>query len=272
MSLIVGSATFAACMRRVYTTEVTSGTLPSDNPIHQRLLQAYFLSLPYVKGKVLEVGCGEGRGFDALLTQATHLTAVDRMKPVLIELRKSYPQVDLRSMKFPPLAGLPDNAFDTVVSLQVIEHIRDDNSFLREINRVLKPGGIAVLTTPNRFMSLSRNPWHVREYAAAELQALAGRYFAGAEVKGISGSEKVMRYHEKNRESVRRMMRWDVLNLQHRLPAFLLRAPYEMLNRINRNRLYRQPDELATSIQRTDYLLTDRTDACLDLFLIAAKN
>jgi 2-polyprenyl-3-methyl-5-hydroxy-6-metoxy-1,4-benzoquinol methylase len=268
---IVHSVTFAADMTRVYTTEVTSGTLASDNPIHQRLLQAYFLALPYVKGKVLEVGCGEGRGFNALLTRATHLTAVDRMRSALDELRKSYPQVDLRAMQFPPLASLADNCFDTVVSLQVIEHIRDDDSFFSEINRVLKPGGMAVLTTPNRPMSLSRNPWHVREYTAVELQSLAGRYFASAEVKGISGSERVMQYHEKNRESVRRMMWWDVLDLQHRLPAYLLRTPYEILNRINRNRLYRQPDELATSIQRSDYLLTDSTDTCLDLFLVATK-
>ena len=73
-------------------------------------------------------------------------------------------------MNIPPLNGLDDNSFDSIVSFQVIEHIQDDMLFLKEIHRVLKPGGIALLTTPNRRMSLSRNPWHIREYLSDELK------------------------------------------------------------------------------------------------------
>ena len=46
----------------VYTTEIASDSIASDNPIHQRLLQAYHLSEVYTQGDVLEVGVGEGRG------------------------------------------------------------------------------------------------------------------------------------------------------------------------------------------------------------------
>ena len=47
-----------------YTTEIASDKILSDNPIHQRLLQAYYLAKPYVKGDLLELGCGEGRGVE----------------------------------------------------------------------------------------------------------------------------------------------------------------------------------------------------------------
>jgi 2-polyprenyl-3-methyl-5-hydroxy-6-metoxy-1,4-benzoquinol methylase len=41
-----------------------------------------------------------------------------------------------------------NNAFDLIVSLDILEHIRDDSQFLREMVRVLKPGGILILSTP----------------------------------------------------------------------------------------------------------------------------
>ena len=54
-------------MSTVYTTEIASDSVASDNPIHQRLLKAYVLAVDYVQGNLLEVGCGEGRGIDWLL-------------------------------------------------------------------------------------------------------------------------------------------------------------------------------------------------------------
>ena len=60
-------------------------------------------------------------------------------------------------MNVPPLK-FDDNSIDFVVTFQVIEHIKDDEKFVQEIHRVLKPGGKLILTTPNILMSLSRNP------------------------------------------------------------------------------------------------------------------
>ena len=54
-------------MSKVFTTEITSDSIPSDNPIHQRLLKAYVVAQDFVQGNVLEVGCGEGRGIDLII-------------------------------------------------------------------------------------------------------------------------------------------------------------------------------------------------------------
>ncbi|MCU0358846.1 MAG: class I SAM-dependent methyltransferase [Cyclobacteriaceae bacterium] len=258
-------------MAKIYTTEITSEQLVSDNPIHQRLFKAYVVAQEYVQGDVLEVGCGEGRGVELLMAKAASFTAVDKIDDALSKLRQRYPSAVFIAMDLPPLHNLPDNAYDCVVSFQVIEHIPDDRFYLEEIHRVLKPGGLALITTPNRKQSLSRNPWHIREYLADELDHLAAGIFNHVEMKGITGNEKVMAYHEKNRKSVQRIMRWDILNLQHRLPAWMLRWPYEMLNRLNRNKLQRQDDTLVSGIHHSDYLVTDRADEALDLFLIARK-
>ena len=115
--------------------------------------------------------------------------------------------------------------------------MKKDEDFIKEIYRVLRKGGKALITTPNIKMTLSRNPWHEREYTASELENLCAKYFSNVEMKGIAGNEKVMDYYEQNKASVNKIMRFDVFNLQHRLPVSLLRIPYDFMNRLNRNKL-----------------------------------
>jgi len=258
-------------MSKVYTTEITSERIPSDNPIHQRLLKAYVLAQDYIQGDVLEVGCGEGRGIDWMIGRAKTFTAIDKIGSVIEALKKKYPQGKFFYGNIPPLAVFQDQSFDRVVSFQVIEHIQDDRLFLNEIFRILKPGGIALLTTPNRVKSLTRNPWHVREYTAGELSALAKTIFPRVEMNGIGGNDKVKQYYERNRNSVSRIARFDIFDLQHRLPAAWLRVPYELLNRWNRNKLKDASDELVMSISHDDYLFTESDEGALDLFLIVRK-
>ena len=258
-------------MSKVYTTEITSERIPSDNPIHQRLLKAYVWAQDYIQGDVLEVGCGEGRGIDWMIDRAKTFTAIDKIGPVIEELKKKYPQGKFVTGNLPPLSVFQDQTFDRVISFQVIEHIQDDRLFLNEIFRVLKPAGMALLTTPNRIKSLTRNPWHVREYTAQELSKLAKTIFPIVDMKGITGNDKVMQYYKRNRDSVGRLARFDILDLQHRLPAALLRFPYELLNRWNRNNLKDTSDELVRSIGHEDYLFTDMAEEALDLFLIVRK-
>ncbi|MGC3947927.1 MAG: class I SAM-dependent methyltransferase [Chryseolinea sp.] len=258
-------------MSKVYTTEITSEELVSDNPIHQRLFKAYVASEPHISGNVLEVGCGEGRGIPVILPHAAQYTAIDKIESALVVLRNRYPTGTFISINIPPFGGLKDNTYDTVLSFQVIEHIADDFAYLKEIHRVMKPGGIALITTPNRKMSLTRNPWHVREYLADELSALAAKIFPRVTMKGITGNDKVMEYYEENKRSVRKFTRFDVLDLQHRLPASVLRIPYELLNRWNRNKLQSTDNKLVSGIHHSDYVVVDDATNALDLFLLVQK-
>jgi len=258
-------------MAKVFTTEITSEQITSDNPIHQRLYKAYVVAKDYLRGDVLEVGCGEGRGIDLMLPLVKSFTAIDKIKPVIDELQQRFPQGTFKSMNIPPFGDLPSNQYDTVVSFQVIEHIDEDAAYLREIYRVMKPGAVALITTPNRKLSLTRNPWHVREYLAHELKQLAEGIFDGVEMKGITGNDKVMAYYEQNKKSVARITRFDIFNLQYRLPASILRIPYEILNRYNRNKLQTTDDVLVKNIHHDDYVVTDDAASALDLLLIVRK-
>jgi hypothetical protein len=128
-----------------------------------------------------------------------------------------------------------------------------------------------LITTPNIKMSLTRNPWHIREYTARQLQDLSSGIFSKIKAMGIHGNEKAMAYYEMNRESVRKLTRFDIFNLQYRLPLWMLRLPYDILNRINRNKLKEADKELVSSMGTDDWIITDNPDKSIDLFFILEK-
>ncbi|MBO0934414.1 class I SAM-dependent methyltransferase [Fibrella aquatilis] len=252
------------------TTEITSADIASDNPVHQRLLFPYTEAAKRVGGNVLEIGCGWGRGLHLLTEAADHYTGIDKNADLISALGKAYPTAKFIQANIPPLSTLPDNTFDYIVTFQVIEHIEDDDLFVKECYRVLKPGGKLLLTTVNKTFSLSRNPWHVREYVADELKNLMGKYFPTVETQGVHGNEKVMTYYAQNKASVAKFTRWDFLDLQHRLPRRLLQLPYDLMNRMNRNRLLNQ-DSLAAQIDVTDYFVSQDPAGSLDFFYTGVK-
>ena len=254
----------------VYTTEIASDKIPSDNVIHQRLLSAYYHAKEFVQGDLLELGCGEGRGVELLAPLAKSYIGIDKIESVIHKLEDQFPEYRFMSGVFPPFS-FEDNSFDTIVTFQVIEHVKDDDGFIQEIHRVLRPGGKALITTPNIKMTLSRNPWHEREYTGDQLKEKCQKYFTKVEMKGIAGNEKVLQYHDRNRESVNKIMKYDIFNLQYRLPAGLLRIPYDFMNRRNRNKLNDAGDELVRSITHEDFRLNNQEEQNLDLFCLLTK-
>jgi len=256
----------------IFTTEITSDRIPSDNPLHQRLLSAYYLAKNYIDGDVLELGCGEGRGIDVILKKSKTFTAIDKIKDAVDALSAKYPKHNFLSKLFPPMGYIEDKSFDTIISFQVIEHIEDDDLFLNEIFRILRPGGKAIITTPNIKMTLTRNPWHIREYTSKELIDISSKYFPNVEIKGISGNTKVIDYYNNNVKSVQKFKRLDFFNLEKHLPNFIYKIPYELLNRFNRNNLKNDNDKLVSSISYKDYLLVNDNPNNLDLFLILKKD
>ena len=79
-------------------------------------------------------------------------------------------------------------------------------------------------------MTLTRNPWHVREYTSQQLFDLASRNFKKIIMKGIHGNDKIKKYYDDNKKSVMKFKRLDIFNLEKYLPNFLYKIPYEFLN------------------------------------------
>lgn len=249
------------------TAERSSGMDPSEQVIYHRCLYAYVAASGFVKDKILELGSGEGYGINMLAPLSTKYLAIDKYASFIPAIS----QVEFKKMMLPSLEGIEDNSFDFAVTFQVIEHIKDDRKFLSEIYRVLKPGGKLLLSTPNIKMTLSRNPWHIREYTADGLKAMLTGNFSEVQMKGVFGDRKVMEYYEKNKASVKRIMKFDVLNLQYILPRQILKIPYDVMNRLNRRKLLSAESNLVQEVGTENFYLADYSDNALDLFAIATK-
>lgn len=254
-------------MSRINTAERVS-VEASDNFVFQRSKLAYREAAGRIGGEVLEIGTGAGYGIEILAPHAARFVTIDKHRPSDRAIGRE--DVEFRQATVPPLP-FPDETFDWVCSFQVIEHIPDDRRFVDEVYRVLKPGGAFIVSTPNAPMSLTRNPWHIREYRPEEFERLLSRSFDRVETLGVSGNDRVMAYYEENRKAVRRIMRLDPFDLQHRLPGWLLRWPYDLLNRLNRRRLLKKNRNLTTSIRMDDYRIGPVDERCFDLFFIAHK-
>lgn len=256
-------------MKSTQTAERVSATDASDNYVFQRSMLAYYRAAKIVSGNVLEIGTGSGYGVSIIAPHTESFITVDKTAPDAGIVSGKH--VEFRRMAVPPLEGIRSDSLDYVISFQVIEHIKDDFGMVNEIHRVLKPGGKLIISTPNRFMSLTRNPWHIREYTVDEFRNLLGSYFSRTESLGVYGNDKVRQYYEKNRKSVQRILKYDVLNLSRRLPRWILRLPYDIMNRRNRRKLLRYNGDLTSSIVMDDYHLGIADDYCYDLFFIAEK-
>ena len=252
----------------IQTAERSSAQDASENPIYQRHMAAYLAAVPYMKGSVLELGCGEGYGMALLAKHCEQYLGVDKHPVPNLHIP---PQARVMQATFPPLGGINSNQFDAVVTFQVIEHLEDDLAFLKEIHRVLKPGGVLLLTTPNRLMSLTRNPWHVREYDPTSMKQLLESVFGRVDLQGVFGNSVVMEYYEQNKASVQRLTRWDFLNLQHRLPRRWLQVPYDLANRLNRRNLRQANTGLVSRIRSEDYPIAPLSDRALDYFALCYK-
>jgi SAM-dependent methyltransferase len=155
-----------------------------------RNLARYQLVAPHVRGTLADVGCGRGYGLEALRGRYQTGIGLDLSREFLADLRADQPEtpIVLASGDRLPLA---DQSIDTLISFEVIEHVNDDEAFLWNLRRVLRPGGLLAISTPNRVAASGDaerplNKFHVREYAPEEFRALLARVFEDVELYGQS--------------------------------------------------------------------------------------
>lgn len=118
----------------------------------------------------LEVGCGGGSLLAAAAARGRHGTGIDVSLEWLVVAQRFIKEHGGTPRLAAAMAeALPfgDASTESVVSLDVAEHVGDQHQYLREISRVLVPGGVCALVTPNRF-SLSAEP-HVRVWGVGWL-------------------------------------------------------------------------------------------------------
>lgn len=153
-------------------------------------MHRYRMALGYVAGKeVLDIASGEGFGSDLLATKARRVIGVDISEPAVEHARRRYIRDNLEfhvgSVTEIPL---PADSVDVVVSFETIEHIDAHEAMLDEVRRVLRPGGVLIVSTPDKATYTDAtgltNSFHVRELYRTEFADLLSSRFRHVTLHG----------------------------------------------------------------------------------------
>lgn len=166
-------------------------------PIQHEHFHRYLFAAPYCRDRsVLDIACGEGYGCHVLAQVASSVVGVDIDAEAVRYAQDQYASSTLRFETGDATAiPLASGSVDVVTSFETIEHFADHERFLAEVARVLRPGGLVIISSPNRPIyseeSNYNNPFHVRELDREEFRRALQSRFANValfEQRFIDGS------------------------------------------------------------------------------------
>jgi SAM-dependent methyltransferase len=232
------------------------------NPTWQRHVAAYALCAPLLPaGRVLDLGCGVGHSYERLAPRPS--VGVDLDPAVLVGQERETHVADMRQLPF------EEGAFASVLSVQSIEHVPDPERVLAEVVRVLQPGGVAVLVTPNR-LTFARpdeiiDPYHYLEYDSHQLRAPCAPWFATVALRGLFGSPRHLELVAEERRVLDRLLALDPLRARRAVPRRARQRLYDLLL----TRARRRADPRAAAITVEDFELSEAPlDEALELVAI----
>jgi len=101
-----------------------------------------------IKGRLLDIGCQEGEITWMLHKEGFEAHGVDINYKQIEKAKQKYPQIEFKQADCGNKIPFPNNFFDVVWAGDVIEHICNTDIFINEVNRVLKKGGLFILSIP----------------------------------------------------------------------------------------------------------------------------
>lgn len=195
--------------------------LKQTDETYQEHIERYRFASPYLKNLVvLDAACGTGYGSQMIASFANKVYAIDVSHESVQYAKEKYPrsniiyeQMDVVKLRYPACF------FDAVVSFETIEHINNPGTFVHEIHRVLKPGGLLIISTPNKETTCDgldvHAPFHIKEYTLDEFLLL----LASFEQKKIFVQK--MAYYKRTYKKLRLLSRYVGSNLRNVIAGWI---------------------------------------------------
>ena len=171
--------------------ECTEGT-----PLYEAHMARYYFASRYLKGKrIIDIACGTGYGAKLLIDcGASEVVGIDISTEAIEFAKKKYQHPSLHFLiSDATKTSFKENTFDCVVSFETIEHLKNYRNFKTEVQRILKPSGTLIISSPNRKVygkdkEIPDNKFHVKEFSKNEFLNLWNEMFKSQELFGQCNS------------------------------------------------------------------------------------
>jgi SAM-dependent methyltransferase len=177
---------------------------PCDHPLYQHVHRT-LRPLVWPHSRVVDIGGRRSHytiGLSGQITvtelprttaiqHALDLGATDAIRQRVLARRSNIVAYVLDDMT---ATALPAASFDVAVAVEVLEHVADHDAFVRNVSRILRPGGVFVMTTPNGDFIRTPYPDHQRHYRRDELMGLLSSYFQTVDVRYVVDAGRLIRW------------------------------------------------------------------------------
>ncbi|WP_261511444.1 class I SAM-dependent methyltransferase [Chryseobacterium paludis] len=232
----------------------------SELYLHLMHIATYEYARNFVKNKkVLDYGCGSGYGTHMLSENTESIIGADISDEAIEYAKKEYSASNLRFMT---ISELENEKFDVITSFQVIEHVPNDREYTAHLKKMLNPGGILIISTPDKKHRLFRyiqQPWnifHLKEYTPESLQKMLLKHFKKVEILKI-GSESDLVLEEIKRTKKQRTITLPstLFFYPYFLRVFLLKLQKKLFDFIKKSKSNNQKNSVPSTAK--NYFLSE---------------
>ncbi|WP_044783968.1 class I SAM-dependent methyltransferase [Bacillus thuringiensis] len=138
-----------------YTGErIIPNLLKQHDPLVLEHIARYYFSLPYIKGRALDISCGSGYGTHMIAATRKHVISeiigvdIDKQTINYAQEHYSHPQASFRvADALDPHLPQQLGTFNTILSFETLQHLPNEKEFIKQLRNMLNKNGILVLST-----------------------------------------------------------------------------------------------------------------------------
>jgi 2-polyprenyl-3-methyl-5-hydroxy-6-metoxy-1,4-benzoquinol methylase len=207
-------ASLPETLERITPEEINDQDLFAKESLLLHVERYYFAARHLQPGKILDIACGTGYGTAILASssETTSVTGVDLSEEAIKHARQMHTHHKTRFIQKDIFAFNDSELFDTVVSLETIEHINNPLEVVNHLLNLLKPGGHLIISAPVT-PSMDGNPFHVNDFSTHSFKNMFDRptlkvieelrQLQPYSIKEVIGSKKINRLKKTDRSLLR---------------------------------------------------------------------